>query len=92
MKAIRDDEEASLAMGINTGHYKNRAFVVNGVLAGLASALYVQYIAWASISQFGLITNIVYLIMIVIGGLGSNLRIRDRGTIYCFSERRLSQF
>ena len=69
--ALRDSEPAALAVGINTTYYKLLAFVVSAALTGLAGALYATWAATASGSMSSVDQTIVFLAMIVVGGLGS---------------------
>jgi len=72
-RATRDDEAGAAAMGVDVDHYKRLAWVVNGVFAGVAGSLYAQQAGFLSPSTFSLWTNIIVLVMIVVGGLGTNL-------------------
>lgn len=72
-KAIKDDEAAAAAMGVHVDHYKTLAWVINGVFAGIAGSLYAQQAGFLSPTTFSLWTNIIVLVMIVVGGLGTNL-------------------
>lgn len=69
--AIRDSESAALAFGVNTTYYKLLAFVVSAVLTGLAGALYAIWAQTASASMSSANQTIIFLAMIVVGGLGS---------------------
>lgn len=69
--ALRDSEPAALAFGINATYYKLLAFVVSAGLTGLAGALYATWAATASGSMSSVDQTIVFLAMIVVGGLGS---------------------
>lgn len=69
--ALRDSEPAALASGINVTYYKLLAFVVSAALTGLAGALYAIWAATASGSMSSVDLTIVFLAMIVVGGLGS---------------------
>lgn len=73
MKAIREDEIAARAMGVNSGHYIRLAYMLNGLLCGLAGILFAQESGWITPSTFHLWTNVVLILMIVVGGAGSNL-------------------
>jgi branched-chain amino acid transport system permease protein len=73
MKAVRGDEAAAAAMGVDVYHYKKLAWLVNGVLSGLAGTLYAQQAGFLSPVIFSLWTNIIVLVMICVGGLGMNL-------------------
>ncbi len=69
--AIRDDEAAAEAFGINVTWYKLLAFVVSAVLTGLAGALYATWASTASSSMSSADQTIAFLTMIVVGGLGT---------------------
>lgn len=69
--AIRDSEPAAIAFGVNTTYYKLLAFMVSATLTGLAGALYVIWATTASSSMSSADQTIVFLAMIVVGGLGS---------------------
>ncbi|GHO56565.1 branched-chain amino acid ABC transporter permease [Ktedonobacter robiniae] len=69
--AIRDDEAAAEAFGVNITRYKLLAFVVSAVLTGLAGALYATWATTASSSMSSSDQTIAFLAMIVVGGLGS---------------------
>jgi branched-chain amino acid transport system permease protein len=71
--AIRDSESAALAFGVNVTYYKLLAFIVSATLTGLAGALYAIWAQTASSSMSSVDQTIVFLAMIVVGGLGSIL-------------------
>lgn len=73
LKAIRDDEDAAMALGINVDHYKTFAWVLNNTLMAVAGALFAQQAGFLSPSTFALWTSITVLVMICVGGLGTNL-------------------
>ena len=73
LKAIRDDEDAALALGINVAHYKTFAWVLNNTLMSIAGALFAQQAGFLSPSTFALWTSVTVLVMICVGGLGTNL-------------------
>jgi branched-chain amino acid transport system permease protein len=73
LKAVRDDEVAAAALGVDVQHFKTLAWLANGVLAGLAGALFAQQSGFLSPSTFSLWTNVIFLVMICVGGLGNNL-------------------
>ena len=70
--AIRDQDIAAEALGVNIVRYKVLAFAVSSGFVGLAGALTGHYriITW---ERFTLETSIEYLAMIIVGGLGSIL-------------------
>lgn len=71
MIAVREDEIAARAMGIDTARYKTMAFVVGSFFAGLAGSLYAHQEGFLHPSTFNFIKQFDPLIIIVFGGLGS---------------------
>ena len=70
-RALRDSEPAALAVGVNVTYYKLLAFVVSAGVTGLAGALYATWAQTASGSMSSPDQTIIFLAMIVVGGLGS---------------------
>ncbi len=71
MKAVREDETAAEAMGINAFRIKTLAFVVSAFFQGAAGGLLAHLITTISPSLFSFMFTFNLLAMIVIGGLGS---------------------
>jgi branched-chain amino acid transport system permease protein len=69
--ALRDDEAAAEAMGVNSTYVKLAAFTAGGVIAGLGGALYAHYQEIVSNEGFTIDRSILFLAMVIIGGLGS---------------------
>ncbi len=69
--AIREDEMAAEAMGVDTTGYKVRAFVISAFFAGLAGGLFVHLLQLATPRSFSFIRSIEVVVMVVLGGLGS---------------------
>lgn len=69
--AIRDNDKAAEAMGIDIFRYKLLAFTICTFYAGVAGALLVHYMMWAQLESFTLQDSIWYVVMIIVGGLGS---------------------
>ncbi|HHY60370.1 MAG TPA: branched-chain amino acid ABC transporter permease [Clostridia bacterium] len=69
--AIREDEIAADAMGINTTFYKVLAFSIGAFFAGLAGALYAHYFFLIQPQSFSFLKSFDALVMVVLGGLGS---------------------
>lgn len=70
-KAIREDEIAAEAMGVNSTRYKVQAFAIGAFCAGLGGSLYAHVIAFIGPSDFGFLKSVDFLSMTVLGGLGS---------------------
>ena len=70
-KAIRDDEVAAEAMGINLAHHKRIAFVVSSFFAGVSGALLAMYQTSVQAAMFKSAMTYEILLIVVIGGIGS---------------------
>jgi len=68
--AIREDEVAAAAMGINTRNIKLLAFAMGAVFGGLAGGLFAAFQGFISPESFTLWESILILCMIVLGGMG----------------------
>lgn len=71
LKAIREDEIAADAMGINTARYKIQAFALGSFMAGIGGGLYAHFLSYINPSDFGFLKSVDILAMVVLGGLGS---------------------
>jgi branched-chain amino acid transport system permease protein len=71
LMAIREDNLAAGAMGINTLYYKVLAFGISASIAGVAGAFYASYMTFISPQAFDIQLSILILMMVVVGGLGS---------------------
>ncbi len=69
--AIREDEIAAEAMGVNTTYYKVLAFAMGAFFAGIAGALYANYFYFIKPDSFGFMKSIDILVIVVFGGMGS---------------------
>lgn len=70
-KAIRDDEIAAEAMGINLFKHKEMSFVISSFFAGISGALLAMYQYTVQASQFKSAMTYEILLIVVIGGIGS---------------------
>jgi len=69
--AIRENEIAAEAAGINTTGLKVLAFTVGAFLGGLGGGLYAHYMSYIAPQDFGFMKSIEILNMVVLGGMGS---------------------
>jgi len=69
--AVRENELAACASGINATRHKVVAFVIGSGCAGLAGGLYAHYVAYISPEAFDFTRSVELVTMVVIGGLGS---------------------
>ena len=71
LKAIREDEIASQAIGKNTTYYKTVVFIVGCTMAAIAGSLYAHYITFIDPLSFTLEESIFILSLVIIGGAGN---------------------
>ena len=71
VKAIRDDEIAVSASGVNVTYLKVMVFAISAFFAGIAGGIFAQYIGSLNPSMAGWLQSINYVIMVVFGGMGS---------------------
>jgi len=71
--AIRDNDLAAEVMGINLFYYKLLAFFIGCFLAGIAGSLLAHWIGFMNAEQFSISESILYIGMVIIGGMGSAL-------------------
>jgi len=69
--AIREDEVAARAVGINSTFYKVSAFVISASCAGIAGGLFAHWFRYLNPSSFAFAESIEVLSMVVLGGIGS---------------------
>ncbi|KJF19644.1 MULTISPECIES: branched-chain amino acid ABC transporter permease [unclassified Rhodococcus (in: high G+C Gram-positive bacteria)] len=71
LSMVRESEVAASAMGVNVGRNKAAAFFVASVYAGIAGVLLAVTIQFITPQAFGFLLSTDYLVIIIIGGLGS---------------------
>ena len=69
--AVRDDEVAAEAMGINTTRYKIIAFVVSAFFAGIAGGLYGHLKSSIDPKGFDFMRSIEIVVMVILGGMAN---------------------
>jgi branched-chain amino acid transport system permease protein len=69
--AIREDEVAAEAMGVNTYRMKLLAFVLGSVWAGIVGVFFASKMAFVSPESFTFFESVMILCMVVLGGMGS---------------------
>ena len=70
-KAIRDDEVAAEAMGINLSRHKRLAFVISSFFAGVGGGMFAMFANQAQARTFTTAMTYEILLIVVIGGIGS---------------------
>ncbi len=71
MLAVREDEVAAEALGIDTTRTKVIAFVLSAFFAGVAGGLFAHFDAYLNPSSFTFLRSIEIVTMVVLGGMGS---------------------
>jgi branched-chain amino acid transport system permease protein len=69
--AVRDDEVAAEAMGLNPTRYKMAAFVTGAFFAGIAGGLYGHDIRAIDPNGFGFMRSFDIVVMVILGGMGN---------------------
>lgn len=69
--AVREDEDAASAMGINTTNFKVLAFVLGAFFAGIAGGLQAHFIQYLHTNSFTFLRSIEIVVFVVLGGSGS---------------------
>ncbi|HIJ19452.1 MAG TPA: branched-chain amino acid ABC transporter permease [Deltaproteobacteria bacterium] len=69
--AIRDADIAAETMGVNLTYYKTLAFAVSAFYTGIAGGLFAFVLRFIEPEIFGMMMSVIFLAMVVVGGLGS---------------------
>lgn len=72
LRGIREDEVAARSLGKSAGTFKLKAFVLGGVLAGVAGAVWVGSIGAVHVGQFVPIVTFNVYLAVLLGGVGNN--------------------
>lgn len=70
-RSIHSSERAAEASGVNTALLKLQVFILSAFLAGLAGSLYAFWVTFVGPSPFGFTASIEFVLMAVVGGLGT---------------------
>ena len=73
LKAVRDDENAAEAMGVDVEHYRRMSWLLNAGLAAVGGALYVQQAGFISPDIFSIMASLQILVMFCVGGASTIL-------------------
>jgi len=90
--AVRDDEVAAEAMGINTTKYKVNAFVIGAFFAGIAGGLYAHFITYITPEGFNFLKSVDVVVMVILGGMGSTLGVTLAAILLTVLNEFLRQF
>jgi branched-chain amino acid transport system permease protein len=71
--AVKDDEIAAEAMGVNTTKFKVTAFIIGAFFAGVAGGLYCHFIQYINPEDFNFLRSVEIVVMVILGGMGSTI-------------------
>jgi branched-chain amino acid transport system permease protein len=89
LKAIREDELAAETLGKDVFRFRIKSFVIGSVFAGLAGALWGHYTTFISPGDFTLLETILVLLIVVMGGKGTEWGPVLGGVILIFFQESL---
>ncbi|WP_180902749.1 branched-chain amino acid ABC transporter permease [Martelella soudanensis] len=72
LTAIRNDQEAALALGVNVGRYKLMAYVLSAAMTAIGGTFYAQFVLFISPEKvFGVALSVQIAVVCIIGGRGT---------------------
>ena len=71
LRAIRDDDVAARAYGVNSNRYKAMAFAFSGFVAGVSGAITAHLYSYINFETFTSQVSVLALTMVILGGLGN---------------------
>src|SRR5213082_3090023 len=69
--AVREDQIAAEAMGVDTTKYKVKAFIIGSFFAGVSGGLFAHFMMYLNPDMFRFLRSFEVVVMVVLGGLGS---------------------
>lgn len=82
IRALRDDERVAASWGIDVARHKLLAFVISGVIAGIAGALFASTEEIVSGGDFSFGISLTFLLMTVVGGAGNRWGVAQGGALF----------
>lgn len=82
VRALRDDERVAASWGIDVTKFKLLAFVISGILAGIAGALFASVEEIVSPQDFSFGLALTFLLMTVVGGAGNRWGVAQGGILF----------
>jgi branched-chain amino acid transport system permease protein len=90
--AVRDDEVAAEARGVDTTRYKVIAFVIGAFFAGVAGGLYAHYANAIAPADFAFLKSVEIVVMVILGGMGSTYGVLFAAALLTFLPEYLRSF
>ncbi|WP_125611296.1 branched-chain amino acid ABC transporter permease [Specibacter cremeus] len=88
--AIREDEDAAETMGVPTFKYKVWAFAIGASIGGLSGALYSGQVGFVNNQKFDVVTSILFVAAVVLGGAGNKVGAILGGAIVAYIPLRFT--
>ena len=88
--AIRQDEDAAEIMGVPVFKYKVWAFAIGAGVGGLSGALYAGQIGFINNQKFDVVTSILFLAAVVLGGAGNKVGAIIGGAVVAYIPLRFT--
>ena len=82
IRALRDDERVAASWGIDVARQKLLAFVISGIIAGIAGALFASTEGIVSANDFEFSISLTFLLMTVVGGAGNRWGVAQGGALF----------
>ena len=82
IRALRDDERVAASWGIAVARQKLLAFILSGIIAGIAGALFASTEEIVSKEDFGFSVSLTFLLMTVVGGAGNRWGVAQGGALF----------
>jgi branched-chain amino acid transport system permease protein len=82
IQALRDDERVAASWGIDITGYKILAFVISGIMAGIAGALFASIEQVVTPADFGFALSLTFLLATVVGGAGNRWGVVQGGVLF----------
>jgi branched-chain amino acid transport system permease protein len=73
LRAVRENEDAARALGVDATAYKVLAFTLSAACAALAGSLYAHFVSYVSPEAYGIYMVVLLFTMLFLGGVGSSL-------------------
>ena len=88
--AVRDSDVAAETMGVNLTYYKTLAFALSAFYTGIAGGLFAFSLGFIEPNVFNIMVSILFLAMVVVGGLGSIFGSIAGGLLIAFLNLKLA--
>lgn len=90
--AIREDEDAAELMGVPTFKFKLWAFAIGAAVGGLSGAMFAGKQGFVSPDSFPVLTSVLFLAAVVVGGAGNRLGVIVGATAVAYLPERFRSF